>query len=538
MAGRKYAHRDSSATPLKRSLLGVLILSVVWFSNCSDLYKNQIPAPILPDYQGIEQMYWKVWQIMTLDVVKGTQANGFSRRYLNTENELLIYQEPTIMTALFGVYGCSEFPVMESLDNFYLGQRSDGFISRVNNSVTGEYLHVPSVNEPMINPPLFTWAELKYYHLTGDKRRLKRYFPVFEKYFEWIDNSCRGKDEASLLYYNTPIGSQMTNSPRNANELGGWTDLSAQMALFADHLATIAEILGEKSRVAIYQQRYQEIANEIRLKLWSQDDAFYYDMTSDGRNIRIKTTAGFWPLIAGIPDTAEARQLIDHLKDPGEFDRHHRFPTLAAKEDDFSAGGAFWRGGVWSCENYMITEGLKKYGEYEFAAESAWNHITNMEKIFTGVVPDTTMIEGEIKSEATAAIWELYSSETDLPGTRWDTRYFCRSNYIATAGHGPVAMLIEDVLGFSADGPSDQLTWRPWLLNKHGIRNLKFGNNLVTLWCEKRESKESPLVISGLTSSPFLLNIILGEDTVAIRQPRGRIKINLTMDNFQRVAEK
>jgi len=532
MAGRKYAQGNSAATALKAGFRSVLIL-VISLSSCSDLYRNQIPEPILPDYQGVEQMYWKVWQIMEQKVIHGTRENGFSRRYINCEDDILIHQNPVVMTALFGIYGHSAFPVMPSLDNFYHSQRSDGFISRVYNSLTGEYLHIPSVNEPMINPPLFTWAELKYYQLTGDKRRLKSYFPVWQKYFGWIDGFCRGKGAAALLYYNTPNGSQMTNSPHGTNDLGGWTDMSSQMALFAEHLSTIAGILGEQSQAVFYQRRYQEIAAEIRLKLWNVDHAIYFDLTSEGRQHRSKSTAAFWPLLAGIPDDEEAVELVEHLKNAGEFDRHHRFPSLAAGEDDFNAGGAYWRGGVWGYENYMIINGLKRYGEYEFAATAAWNHITNMEKVFTGYVPDTSLIDEKYRGVCHNTVWELYSPENDAPGTRWDTRNLCRPNYIPTAGQGPVAMLIEDVLGFTADGPGDELVWRPWLLNKHGIRNLKFGNNLVTIWCEKRAAKDAPLAIRGLTSSPFCLTVILDEDTVSVKQPRGRININLTKESFR-----
>jgi len=436
------------------------------------------------------------------------------------------------MTALFGVYGHSIFPVMPSLDNFYRGQRSDGFISRVYNNMTGEYLHIPSVNEPMINPPLFTWAELKYFQLTGDKRRLKKYFPVWEKYFEWLDSFCRGKGEAATLYYNTTNGSGMTNSPHGLNNLGGWTDMSAQMALFAEHLAKSAQVIGEHSKAALYQRRYREIAAEIRLKLWNEDDGFFYDLISEGRPLRVKSTAAFWTLLAGIPDSAQAAELILHLKNSGEFSRQHLFPSLAADEDDFNAGGAYWRGGVWSYENYMIINGLKRYGEYEMAATAAWNHITNMEKVFANYLPDTALIDEKYRSECHETVWELYSSENEAPGTRWDTRNLCQPNYIPAAGHGPVAMLIEDVLGFNADGTADELIWRPWLLNRHGIRNLQFGNNLVTIWCEKRESKEAPLVIKGLTNSPFLLTIIIASDTIAIRQPRGRINLELNIHDF------
>ena len=534
MAGRKYAQRNSPATALKSSFFTILIF-LISLNSCSDLYQNQIPDPILPDYQGIRNMYWKVWQIMEQNIKRGNRENNFSYHYVNCESELLINQSSTIMLALFGVYGSSHFPVMQSLDNFYRGQRSDGFISRIYNSMTGEYLHAPSAIEPMINPPLFTWPELKYYYLTGDQSRLRKYFKIWEKYFEWLDNFCQAKGEAIGLYYNSQNGSLMINSPRTDNDFGGWADMSCQMALFAEQLAETAEIIGEDTRVIYYQNRYQKITEVIREKLWHDEDGFYYDLTSDGHPIRIKTTAGFWPLIAGIPSSEDAPELINHLKNDDEFARRHLFPSLSADEDGFKPNGAYWRGGVWGNENYMIIAGLKRYGEYEFATTTAWNHITNMEKIFTGYFPDTSLIDEKYWANCNATVWELYSPENDQPGTRWDTYNLCRPNYIPTSGFGPVAMLIEDVLGFNVNGPDDQLTWRLWLLNKHGIRNLKFGNNLVTLWCEKRETKESPVDIKGLTSSPFSLTIILEQDTVTIKQPHGRINLSLKMEDIKKI---
>jgi len=532
MAGRKYAQRNAAAAALSPGCGAILIL-VISLSNCSDLYRNQIPEPIMPDYQGITQMYWKIWEIMGQNIVDGNRENGFSRHYINCDDDILIHQNSTISTALFGVYGNSAFPVMPSLDNFYRGQRTDGFISCVYNSLTGEYLRTPSVYEPMINPPLFTWAELKYYRLTGDKHRLRKYFPVWEKYFEWIDGFCHAKGEAASLYYNTSNGSQMANSPHGVNDLGGWVDMSAQMALFSEHLAVIADVLDEHSKVAIYRQHYQQIATEMRLKMWDADNGCFSDLSTEGRLLRTKSSAMFWPLIAGIADTSQAPEIIAHLRNTAEFDRHHRYPSLAASDDEYSAGGAYWRGGVWGSENYMIISGLKRYGEYELAATAAWNHITNMEKVFTNYVPDTALVDEKYRAVCKNTVWEIYSPENDAPGTRWDTRSYCRPNYIPTAGQGPVAMLIEDILGFSADGPGDELVWRPWLLNKHGIRNLKFGNNLVTIWCEKRDSRDAPLEIKGLTSSPLRLTIILGSDSVSVKQPRGRINLKFSPDDFK-----
>jgi len=533
MAGRRNVAGNTSRTALIKNCTLALILFLFTLNQCSkSLLHNQVPQPILPEYPGIESMYWKVWEILSAHTVNDTRANGFVRRYINCESDLYIQQAPTIYTALFGMYGNDCLPVMASLDNFYRGQRADGHIARVYNLFNGEPLKIPSVTEPMIHPPLFTWAEWRYYRLTDDRRRLKEFFPVWERYFQWLENFCQGKGETAELYYNTPLGANMPNSPRGNNELGGWIDLSSQIALSAYQLAQIAVVLDKPAEALKYRSAYQQIAEKIRTNLWNVDEGLFFDKTRDGRFIKIKTTAGFWPLLAKVPDLEAARIMIDHLKDAGEFDRHHRFPSLAAKEGEFSPTGAYWRGGVWGNENFMLVQGLKNYGEYEFAAEVAWNHIINMEKVFTKFQPDTGRLDAEQPQASGGHLWELYAPESDEPGTRWDTYHYGRPDYVPTAGFGPVAMLIEDVMGFDFDAPSDCLTWRLWLLNEHGIRNLKFGDNLITLWCEKRESPEAPLRIFGTTSSPMQLKLFAYGDSLSMNLPRGRIKLFLQSADF------
>lgn len=534
MARRRDAEGNSACSSLKSVLLILSIAGLIIWQNCSaNHWRNQLPQPILPDYKSIEELYWKTWEILSTNIQHGNSANGFVREYINAEEDIFIVQGPTIQTALFGSYGADVFPVMESLDNFYRGQRKDGFIARIYNSLTGEYLHIPSVTEPMIHPPLFTWSELHYYYLTGDRHRLRRWRPVLEQYFQWLDNFCKGDGEARGLYYTSLTGTRMINSPRKPNELGGWVDMSAQMALFARDLAQIAEIFGDSAAVRNYRQKYEQIAAAVRNRLWHADDAFYYDLNPQGQMLKLKVISGFWPLLAQIPTPEEAAQLIEHLRDSREFYRQHLFPSLAAAEQDYNRQGAYWRGGVWGDQCYMVIKGLKQYGEYDFANQAAWNHIINLERVYRQFQADTTLVEIRDRAKVAHTIWEVYAPEKEEPATRWDAKFYGRPAYVASSGFGPVAMLIEDVLGFEANAPQDELTWRPWLLNQHGIRNFKFGKNLVTIWCEKRESTDAPLKIHGTTSSPFKLNVWLNGKSKTINLKRGRIRLELNPADLQ-----
>ena len=73
-------------------------------------------------------------------------------------------------------------------------------------------------------------------------------------------------------------------------------------------------------------------------------------------------------------------------------------------------------------------------------------------------------------------------------------------------GLGPIAMLIEDILGVDVDVPANTITWRPCLLERHGVRRLAFGKGHVDLICESRPSRETPPIIKVSSSVPFKLH--------------------------------
>ncbi|MDO9549232.1 MAG: trehalase family glycosidase [Candidatus Marinimicrobia bacterium] len=508
MVRRRGVERRTARTPV---IAFILLIPMIQFmaSGCSPAVpKNRLPEPILEENHELLDLYWEAWNLINQARMRGNRTNLFPSKYLNPEDKNVIDQWSTLSMSLFSMYGYREYPVMESLDLFYRKQRSDGFIARAYITHSGDPLHLPTLLDPMIHPPLFAWAELKYFALSADTARLQRVFPVLEKYFRWIDQFCRGKYEAGDLYYTTPTGSGMMNLPRGDIESGGWTDLSAQMALFADQMKQIAVILNMPEKRQYYNRKYSEISTSIRSKLWLPDSSFFYDITREGKIAGIRTIVGFWPLLAGIPDQTDAANLIEHLKDSSDFRLIHMFPSVSIRELEYDPRGFYWRGGVWGITNYMIIQGLLRYGQVDFAREAARNHLNNMMSVYREFDIDTDGESPESNNELIGKIWELYAPEEPGPGTRWDAKNFCQPDHVSFSGHGPISMLIENILGFSADAPNDALYWRITRSDRHGIRHFSFGDNILSVWTEPQPERPELLSIQGSTDSDIDLTII------------------------------
>ncbi len=133
-------------------------------------------------------------------------------------------------------------------------------------------------------------------------------------------------------------------------------------------LYALAVMLGEETH------EIQEWIVEAQVgfqALWDREDNFYYSLDLiAGRRIRVKTSAGFLPLFAGIPGEGRARRLAEHFR---EWIRHVRYalPSVHPLEPSFE-GARYWRGPVWVNVNWMLAEAFWDYG-YDDLAERLRN---------------------------------------------------------------------------------------------------------------------------------------------------------------------
>lgn len=442
--------------------------------------KERLPEPVIEDANLID-LYYFSWNRAWDKITHGTKANGFVESYIDEGFNEWIYQWDSNFMVAFAMYANDLFPTMLTLDNFYLKQRPDGYIQRVYSEATGDIAVEPTADEPVLNPPLFAWMELRYYELTGDASRIERVLPVLVKYHNWIE-----KNAASVispwLYYQTPLGSGMDNVPRRGVEKGGWVDFSSQMALAANSISKLAGIIKNGEWSSLFAQKHENIKEAINKYCLHKNGNFLFDVRPDG-SLSTTTHAGaFWALLSEALDAETAKGLVVHLNDTNAFNRPHRIPTLAKYDPDYNPRGHYWLGGVWAPVVFSTVKGLEKYGLFETAYEVAENHLMNIADIYKNFTPSEDKIAFEERyNDGYKTIWECYSPEYPEPGIRWDNTFYGRQDFAGWTATGPIALLIENIIGIDVKASQNKIIWRIHRNDKHGMKNLPFGKEKVSL---------------------------------------------------------
>ncbi|MCW5982995.1 MAG: hypothetical protein KIT09_33200 [Bryobacteraceae bacterium] len=269
-------------------------------------------------------------------------------------------------------------------------------------------------------------------------------------------------------------------------------DMSAQMVMQYNSLAFICEHLGLSDKAIRYKERATEIARRINLWMWDDADGSYYDVDDQGRKIKVKTIAAFWPLVAGVADEHMADALVRMLKDPNLFWRQTVFPSLAADHLFYNPTGAYWLGGVWAPTNYMVIKGLEQYGYEDFAIEAATRYLTALDAVY----------------QKTGTLWEVYAPDDFAPATIANGFERCEPDFVGWTGLGPIALLIENILGLRVDGSNDHVTWRLSRTDRHGIERLRVGAAEISLLCNERPSPASVATIVVVTNRPVAITLL------------------------------
>jgi len=131
-----------------------------------------------------------------------------------------------------------------------------------------------------------------------------------------------------------------------------------------EDLIEIGKILGEDT--AHISEWYNQTSKAIKDKLWHPDHGAFdvYDL-NEKKHIKVKTCSGFMPLLCGAP-TQKQTQLIYKFLDSNSFcPMHNKYcfsiPNYDLKGFYFDTKN-YWRGPVWINTNWLLREGLRRYG--------------------------------------------------------------------------------------------------------------------------------------------------------------------------------
>jgi len=482
---------------------------------------SRLPRPILGDHPEWVELHDFAWQVAARNVKQSRGRWHLDTAWCSGAEEALNYQWvwDTCFSALYARYSGGALPSVESLDLFYEYQGDDGFISMTYDFTTGE--------EPYpgrINPPLFAWVEWEYYASTGDSSRFANVVPTIERLMAWIQanrtsvatgsygpNASESDQETPLYWFADCGSSGMDDSPRTprlaeAGRFYNWIDLSCQMALSFDRLARMHRVLGDESAAAHWHTRARRVGERINAAMWSPRSRFYHDVGLPRRLVSTKTVAGFWPLLAGICPAARIESLVEHLLDEREFNRPMPVPSLSADDPNYSEEGHYWVGGVWAPTNYMVTRGLALTGQGDLAHSIASKYIHGLCRTWREVEPHT--------------LWESYAPEAHAPGLRPYDDSRVKPDFCGWSAIGPIAMLIENIIGIEAQLDADAIRWDIRLTEEHGVEQLWLGDTCLRLVAAKRAASDSPVEIDACSSRSVSLTLrCAGREQVCLLQP-------------------
>lgn len=465
--------------------------------------KNLLPVPVIDDNKEWIDLYNKTWQIAFSNIKAPAAGSPFVSNWLDEAFDNNIFQWDMIFMTMFSKYSHHIFPGIQSFDNFYCRQKISGSICRAINEVSGnDWFDESSSN--LINPPLFSWAEVEYYQATGDKSRFEHVLPVLEKYFEFVENARLGKNTQHQLYWSNGQASGMDNTPRDTGRSGGhyasdeqgWVDMSCQMVIQCNNIAAICEELGLNEKAETYRNKAKEIGERINQWLWSEKDGIYYDVNVQGVQTNWKTAASFWPMLAGITTSEQDEQLVSHLKNPDEFWRDMVFPSLSASHSEYRSNGGYWRGAIWAPTNYAIIKGLETVGHNSFAKEASERYVQGLYEVFS----------------QTGTLWENYAPDRVdgilNPGVHdYTDAEFCRKDFVGWTGLGPISLLIENILGFRMNGASNTINYYLERSDRHGIQNLRMANVTTSIITEDRKADINKATVNVESDKPYTLII-------------------------------
>jgi hypothetical protein len=390
------------------------------------------------------EMYNSAMAIAKKKIRGGPSDPVFKKPFLDAAFSGNIFLWDTCFMAVYAKYHPVELPVANALDNFYHLQEADGFICR---EYTKEGRAMWPKDHPVsINPPLLAFAELELFSRSQDRQRLKSVYPLLKKFYGFMVKQYRMADG---LFFSDALGSGMDNIPRYPegwqddgkgipvnnlfpelfaysglsslwNLQGRSVDLSAQMALFAEQLATIAGLIHEKEEVARYRQMHSEIKEALNAKCWNAEDGFYYDLGYD-KQIRRKHIGMYWMLIAGLVPGDRLAWMISHLTDEKQFWRRFPVATFPADQPGFSPMGNYWLGSAWAPTNYMVIKGLLRVGENKLATKLARQYYWCVAEVF----------------KKTKTFWENYAPDALEPGKP------ARPDFCGWTGIVPIALYHE-----------------------------------------------------------------------------------------------
>ena len=418
--------------------------------------------------QDFVDIYDKTWAWIHDCWNNGTEKSKIEGKFFSYPGSQTVYQSDAIYSSFFLVYSNRIYQATPSLDLFYDRQEPNGAIRSAYNIKTGQAV-AEKDNSESLGIPLFAWAEYNIYHKSANKKRVKDVLAVLHKYTDWIDKTFKKPNGL----YKVPLGvTGMGNSPREGTYYS--LDFNAMMAINALYMSAMADILNDKDSSFQYKKQYFALKTRINSLMWDPAGGFYCDINESEKRLPVKTIAGYWPLLAEIPNDEKAEKIIAKLSDPKFFGTPHPFPSLSVSEKTYDENGRGYHGSVYPHLTFMVIKGLERYQRWELARECAIRHLYFM---LDSMNPDGNHRNGNL--------WEAYMPTKEGPA-KWPGKPdFPRTQYLSYDALSTICLTIENIVGLFISLPRKTVDWIIPNLEIMGVENLSLKKNMITILSNK-----------------------------------------------------
>ena len=418
--------------------------------------------------QDFVDIYDKTWAWIQDCWNNGGDKSGIEGKFFSYAESQAVTQTDAILSSFFLVYSNRIFQAHPTLDLFYNRQEPNGAIRNAYDTVTGAPI-IEKDNSEGLGMPLFAWAEHNIYHKSGNKKRVKDVLPILCKYSNWIDSTFKKPNGL----YKTPLAATgMTNLPRGDAYYA--MDFNSMMAVHMLYMSALADILNDKEISFQYKRQYFSLKTRINSLMYNPADGFYYDINRAEKQVPIKTIAGYWPLLAEIPNGEKAERIIEKLSDPNFFGTSHPYPSLAVCEKEFDETGRGFRGSVYPYLTFMVIKGLERYQRWDLARECAIRHVYFM---LDSMSPDGNHHKGNL--------WEAYLPNKEGPAKWTGKQNFPRPQFLTFDALSTICLTIENIVGLSISLPRKTVDLVIPNLEIMGVENLSLKNNMITILSNK-----------------------------------------------------
>lgn len=226
------------------------------------------------------------------------------------------------------------------------------------------------------------WLREKYEHM-------ERYLGWYDRFclhesglYVWLDDFAIGVDNDPCTFYRPPKSS---------------ASIYLNCLMYAEFQATakLGELLGLNERSVYYQKKAEKLKVSIQEYCWDERDGFFYNVDVNLLPIdktqklhsgcprhwntliqRIEVWACFMPMWVGIATPEQAKRMVeDHYRNQKTFNAPYGVRSLSKMEKMYaiirSGNPSCWLGPIWGISNYVLFDGLRKYGYINDATELA-----------------------------------------------------------------------------------------------------------------------------------------------------------------------